>query len=144
MDIQIRTEGTRGVLTLKGPLIQGSGGHLQEQIDDLLRRGVREFVLEIHGVPNVDSNGLGQLVQAYKTIKSEGAHLRIVGLTGRIQQMVTLVNGDEWSGTAAAPGVADPATRRNRRIRTPAIWLAVGVALALLLMLVARLAGFGL
>ena len=143
MNIQIRTEGKRGVLTLKGPLIQGSGGLLQEQVDDLLRQGVREFVLEIHGVPNVDSNGLGQLVQAYKTIKSEGAHLRIVGLTGRIQRMATLVNGEEWSGTTAAAELADPAASRERRSRTPVIWLALGVALIVVLMLVARLAGFG-
>ena len=142
MNIQIRTEGKRGVLTLKGPLVQGTGGHLQEQVEDQLRQGVREFVLEIHGVPNVDSNGLGQLVQAYKTIKSEGAQLRIVGVTGRIQQMVTLVNGDEWSGTTAAPELPDPASRREHRSRTPAIWLALGVALIVVLMLVARLAGF--
>jgi anti-sigma B factor antagonist len=137
VNIQVRIEGRRGVLTLNGPLTLETKGILQERIDDLLRQGIRDFVLEIAGVPFMDSAGLGQLVQAYKTIKGHGAHLRIVGVTGRMQELVSLVQPPS-DASAPAP---DPVTARGAsRPSRLAVWLALSVMLLALLLLIFRTA----
>ena len=140
VSIQFRIEGQRGILTLNGPLTRDTGGTLQARVDDLLRQGIRDVILEIGGVPYLDSNGLGQLVQAYKTITSSGARLQIVGVTGRMRELASLVTSAESSdaGTAATPGSA--ASRSERKRRTPAFWVVLLVALAILLVLIAKLA----
>lgn len=142
MNIQVRIEGRRGILTLNGPLTQDTEGMLPQRIDDLLRQGIRDFVLEIAGVPFMDSNGLGQLVQAYKAIKSNGAHLQIVGVTGRMAELVSLVKPAEPKETSpppAPPAVA--ASREEGRPRPIAYWVALAVTLIMLLFLIFRLAG---
>lgn len=142
MNIQVRIEGRRGILTLTGPLTRDTEGTLQQRLDDLLRQGIRDFVLEIAGVPFMDSNGLGQLVQAYKAIKSNGAHLQIVGVTGRMAELVSLVKpGEPKEASPPAPPPSTSAPREEGRPRPIAFWLALAVTLVILLFLILRLAG---
>jgi anti-anti-sigma factor len=79
VEIGIRTEMNRAILTLKGDL---SGAHdlaaLQRTISDLLGKGVRDFTLRLDAVTYVASAGLGQIVQLFSIVKREGGDLRVV------------------------------------------------------------------
>ena len=92
MNIELRTEGTRAVLTLNGPLTPGDNiERLRDEIDDLLRQGFSEFVLNLGGVSTIDSATLGQLVQVYTTIARKGGSLELVGLTKSTGEMLSAV-----------------------------------------------------
>ena len=53
------------VIDLKGKVIKGdSEALLRERIQDLADRGHRRLVINLGGVPYVDSSGLGELVRS--------------------------------------------------------------------------------
>jgi anti-anti-sigma factor len=92
VSLELRTDGTRAVLTVHGPW--NRAGHiegLEETVDDLLRRGCVEFVLHLEGVSHIDSRGLGQLVQVYAAIARSGGRLQIVGLTKTLDGLLSAV-----------------------------------------------------
>jgi len=69
MKIDVETSDDVATVTLTGSLIAGEDlGTLRDTIDDLLRRGYRRLVLDLSGVPMIDSAGLGEIVRLYTTV----------------------------------------------------------------------------
>ena len=80
------------VLDLKGPLTLGlAHSELRDTLDELIRAGKINVVLNLIDVSHIDSTGLGTLVNASLTLRSLGgklallnlnqAHLRLFSLT---------------------------------------------------------------
>src|SRR5215472_2887884 len=63
---------------------------LRDQVDELLDAGHRDFVLNLAGVPYIDSFGLGQLVSIWTSIRSEGGELVLLHPTDHVQQLLEL------------------------------------------------------
>ena len=63
---------------------------LRDQVNELLDEGHRDFVLNLAGVPYIDSFGLGQLVSIWTSIRSEGGELVFLRPTDHVQQLLEL------------------------------------------------------
>jgi anti-sigma B factor antagonist len=63
---------------------------LRDQVNELLDEGHRDFVLNLAGVPYIDSFGLGQLVSIWTSIRSEGGELVLLRPTDHVQQLLEL------------------------------------------------------
>lgn len=63
---------------------------LRDQVNELLDEGHRDFVLNLAGVPYIDSFGLGQLVSIWTSIRSEGGQLVLLRPTDHVQQLLEL------------------------------------------------------
>jgi anti-sigma B factor antagonist len=79
------------VLDLTGRVTQSEGSELlRDKINSLVNQGYRKIVLNLQGVPYVDSAGLGEIVRTYTTVSRQGGSLKLLNLTKRISDLLTI------------------------------------------------------
>ena len=91
MEIAERSSGDVKILDLHGKLTIGDGDELlKDKINNLVQQGHTKIVLNLGDVPYVDSAGLGQMVSSYRTVTRSGGSLRLLNLTTRIREVLTI------------------------------------------------------
>lgn len=91
MQIQERQVGDVMILELAGRLTIGEGDELlRDKINSMLQQGHRKLLLNLGEVPYVDSAGLGQMVSTLSTVKRQGGSLKLLNLTKRIQDLLSI------------------------------------------------------
>ena len=91
MQIEERPTGDVIVLDLKGKMTLGEGDELlKDKINSLVHQGRRKVVLNLEGVPYIDSAGLGEIVRTYTTVSRQGGKLKLLNLTKRIQDLLAI------------------------------------------------------
>ncbi len=91
MDITERKNGDVTVLDIEGKILLGEGDvQLNKKIADLIGRKESKILLNLSQVPYMDSGGLGEIVRSFTTVKREGGELKLVGVTARIKDLMTI------------------------------------------------------
>jgi anti-sigma B factor antagonist len=91
MQIDERTIGDVVVLDLKGRVMLGEGDELlKDKVNSLLNQGRRKIVLNLAGVPYIDSAGLGEVVRTFTTVSRQGGQLKLLNLTKRITDLLAI------------------------------------------------------
>lgn len=93
MPLEITQRETNGVclLTLKGRLVLGEESDgLRATIDNLLLSGVTKIVVSLGQVNNVDSAGLGALIEIHRKTKAKGGQLMLANLGPKLRQALEL------------------------------------------------------
>ena len=91
MTIQERVVGAVTVLDFSGKLILGDGDALlKDKIHSLVFQGRKQLILNMGAVSYVDSSGLGALVASSVTAKNNGAHIKMVSLTKRLHDLLSI------------------------------------------------------
>jgi anti-sigma B factor antagonist len=91
MDIEERAMGDVVVLDLKGRVTLGEGDQLlKDKVNSLMNQGKKKIVLNLAGVPYVDSAGLGQIVGTYTTVSRQGGSLKLANLTKKITDLLAI------------------------------------------------------
>ena len=91
MEIVERTVSDVTVLDLKGKMTLSEGGELlKDKINSLLAAGKKKLLLNLEGVPYIDSAGLGEVVRTYTTVSRQGGSLKLLNLTKRIEDLLAI------------------------------------------------------
>jgi anti-sigma B factor antagonist len=91
MQIDERVVGEVMILDLKGKMTLGEGDELlKDKINSLVQQGRKNLVLNLAGVPYIDSAGLGEIVRTYTTVSRQGGKLKLLNLTKRIQDLLAI------------------------------------------------------
>ena len=91
MEIAERTVSDITVLDLKGKMTLGEGDELlKDKINSLLAAGKKKLVLNLEGVPYIDSAGLGEIVRTFTTVSRQGGALKLLNLTKRIEDLLSI------------------------------------------------------
>ena len=91
MQIDERPSGDVMILDLKGKLTIGEGDELlKDKINSLIQQGHKTLLLNLEGVPYVDSAGLGEIVRTYTTVSRQGGNLKLLNLTKRIEDLLAI------------------------------------------------------
>jgi anti-sigma B factor antagonist len=91
MQIEERLVGEVMVLDLKGKMTLGEGDELlKDKINSLVSQGRKKLLLNLEGVPYIDSAGLGEIVRTYTTVSRQGGKLKLLNLTKRIQDLLAI------------------------------------------------------
>ncbi len=91
MEIEQRAANGVTILDLKGKLVLGEGDELlRDKINSLLHQGLKHIVLNLEGVPYIDSAGLGEIVRTYTSVSRQGGKLKLLNLTKRIQDLLSI------------------------------------------------------
>ena len=91
MQIEERAVGDVVVLDLKGRVTLGDGDELlKDKVNSLINRGFKKIVLNLAEVPYVDSAGLGEIVRTYTTVSRQGGSLKLLNLTKRISDLLSI------------------------------------------------------
>ena len=91
MQIEERTVGDVTVLDLKGKMTLGEGDELlKDKINSLMNQGRGKILMNLEGVPYIDSAGLGEIVRTYTTVSRQGGTMKLVNLTKRITDLLSI------------------------------------------------------
>ena len=87
MQTEERPSGDVMILDVTGKLTIGEGDELlKDKINSLIQQGHKKLILNLEGVPYVDSAGLGEIVRTYTTVSRQGGNLKLLNLTKRIRR----------------------------------------------------------
>ena len=91
MQIEERIVAEVTILDLKGKMTLGEGDELlKDKINSLIHQGQKKLLLNLEGVPYIDSAGLGEIVRTYTTVSRQGGSLKLVNLTKRITDLLSI------------------------------------------------------
>ena len=91
MQIEERAVGDVVVLDVKGKITLGEGDELlKDKVNSLVNQGHKKIVLNLADVPYIDSAGLGEVVRTYTTVSRQGGSLKLLNLTKRITDLLSI------------------------------------------------------
>ena len=91
MEIAERKVSDVTILDLTGKMTLGEGDEMLKQtINNLLAAGNKKLVLNLGGVPYIDSAGLGEVVRTHTTVSRQGGSLKLLNLTKRIEDLLSI------------------------------------------------------
>jgi anti-sigma B factor antagonist len=91
MTINEHIVGDVAVIDIKGRVTFGEGAELlRDKVNSLLHQGHRKLLLNLASVDYVDSAGLGEIVGTFATVRRQGGALKLLGLTSRIRDLLSI------------------------------------------------------
>lgn len=83
------------VLVLNGRLDLVSAAKLRQAVDDTVNHGTNRVIVDLSGVPFMDSSGLGALVGAFKRATGAGGAFRIAGPSHQVRDVISIMRLDQ-------------------------------------------------
>ena len=91
MKISTRTVEAVAVVELEGKLMLGEDTEqFRTRIRELLDSGAKKILLNMGNVTYLDSSGVGELVRAYASASSQGGQLKLLNLTKRLHDLLSV------------------------------------------------------
>jgi len=92
MQIAERSAGNVTVLDLSGQitLAKGDDQLLKDKVNSLVHQGNKRILVNLANVTHMDSAGLGELVGAYTTVTKSGGSMKLVNLTKRLHDLLSI------------------------------------------------------
>ena len=91
MQIEERIVNNVTILDLKGKITLGEGDEvLKDKINSLIQQDRKRILLNLAEVPYIDSAGLGEIVRTYTTTSRQGGQLKLLNLTKRITDLLSI------------------------------------------------------
>jgi len=91
MQIEERLVGDIKILDLSGKMTLGEGDELlRDKVNSLVHQGHKKIILNLESVPYIDSAGLGEIVRTYTTVSRQGGKLKLLNLTKRIEDLLSI------------------------------------------------------
>jgi len=93
MNVEVTIQEVDGVslVALNGRIVLGEeSAALRETVKGLLAAGKKKLILNMANVTYIDSAGLGILVAAYVSAKSQGASIRLCALGHKFREVLQL------------------------------------------------------
>ena len=91
MQIAERSAGNVTVLDVSGQITFTQGDQVfKDKIHSLVHQGQKNILVNMGNVTHVDSAGLGELVGAYTTVTKAGGSMKLVNLTKKLTDLLTI------------------------------------------------------
>jgi anti-sigma B factor antagonist len=92
MQITERAAGGVKILDLSGQITLTRGGDqlLKDKVNSLMHQGDKHILVNLANVTAMDSAGLGELVSAYTTVTKAGGSMKLVNLTKRLHDLLSI------------------------------------------------------
>ncbi len=91
MKINTRTIRDVYVLDCSGKITLGEGTMIvRNTVRNILQSGGKKIILNLGDVNYIDSSGIGELVSTYTTVTNQGAQLKLLNLTKKIQELLAI------------------------------------------------------
>ena len=91
LEVTERQAGDVTILDMNGSVRMGEGAiALRNSIRSLIDGGKKKILLNLGGVKNIDSSGIGELIANYTTISRDGGQLKLLNLTDKIQNLLVI------------------------------------------------------
>jgi anti-sigma B factor antagonist len=93
LQISIRKSGDVTILDLRGrsTIDSGESKLLSSRLEELLANGVRNLLLNVTDLTQIDSSGLNVIIATYISLRGQGGDLRFLGPRGRVLEVFRVV-----------------------------------------------------
>jgi len=79
------------ILDLSGRILAGDGSAaLRDLVSKLISEGNKKILLNLGNVNYIDSSGLGELMTAFTSMRSQGGELKLLNLTKRVRDLMQI------------------------------------------------------
>jgi anti-sigma B factor antagonist len=84
-----RTRGDVAIVAIRGDITPGKiEGVLSSRMLSLVDEGYRKLVLDLEGLPSIDSIGLGEIVRSFTSVTRKGAKMKLAAVPKRIVDLL--------------------------------------------------------
>jgi anti-sigma B factor antagonist len=83
------------ILRLKGRFVTGSEAELASAKTSLQEAGVARAIVDLRGVPYIDSTGLAFVVELHKTLQKRGGQLVLANVNPRVREVLAMTRISE-------------------------------------------------
>ena len=90
MNITERTLNDVTVLDLEGNLALEGNKQFRRHVAATIDAGARKLILNLAGVPYMDSSGLGELISCYTAMQKLSGSVKLLHLNDRLQYLLTI------------------------------------------------------
>ena len=92
LQISIRESGDVTILDLRGrSTIDGESELLDNRLRKLIANGVRRVLLNLTDLTQVDSSGVGVIIDTYVSLKDQGGDLKLLSPRGRVREVLRVL-----------------------------------------------------
>ena len=92
LQISIRESGDVTIVDLRGrSTIDGESELLSNRLKKLIANGVRRVLLNLTDLTQVDSSGVGVIIDTYVSLKDQGGNLKLLCPRGRIREVLRVL-----------------------------------------------------
>jgi anti-sigma B factor antagonist len=91
LSLRINPAGDKIVVHCSGRLVAGVTELLYSEVKEMIAAG-KPIVLDLTGLTQMDSLGLGTIVRLYVSATSAGCSLRLINLAPRIREVLSVTN----------------------------------------------------
>jgi 3-oxoacyl-[acyl-carrier protein] reductase len=99
------------IVDLSGRITLGEGSVvLRDAVKDLLAKGQKKISMNFRDVSYIDSSGIGELVSAFTSVRSQGGELKLLHLTQKVHDLLQTTKLDP------APAPAPPALSLDGKV----------------------------
>ena len=89
MTASTRLVGGVTIVDLYGRIVLGEGSAgVRDLVRNLIKEGNKKILLNLRDVDYIDSSGLGELVSAFTSVRSQGGELKLLNLTKRVRALL--------------------------------------------------------
>lgn len=100
MKISTRKVGDIVILDVDGKILMGEGDlEIKKTVDDLLKKGKKNILLNLARVPYLDSAGLGEIIRCFTALRRSGGSFKLLSPNQRIIDLLgitKLLNVFDW------------------------------------------------
>ena len=91
MSTKLRKVGATAVLEVEGKLKMGDAvDQFRARWTEAIGEGARVVVINLQGVPMIDSSGLGSLMRCYSSLHAVGGKVKLAGSTEVVRQLLAV------------------------------------------------------
>jgi len=88
MTASTRIVGVVTIVDLYGRIVLGEGSAgVRDLVRNLIKEGNRKILLNLRDVDYIDSSGLGELVNAFTIMRSQGGELKLLNLSKSVRAL---------------------------------------------------------
>ncbi|MBW6514462.1 MAG: STAS domain-containing protein [Candidatus Syntrophosphaera sp.] len=91
MNIDLKFEGDRALMTVEGFLNSDNASILQEKLNEVLQSGARFLDLDLFECKNISSTGIGKLLLFYKDFIGKGGEIEVVRSSNTIYELFSML-----------------------------------------------------
>ncbi len=90
MEISERKLSDITVVDLSGNLAREENAQFRKHITGVINAGARKLILNLAGVPHMDSSGLGELISCFRTIQAVSGRVKLLSPNHRLQNLLVI------------------------------------------------------
>ncbi len=93
MELSTRKAGDVFIIDVEGKILFGEGdAEIKRAVDEILKKGGRKILLNLAGVPYLDSAGLGEIIRCFTTLRKNNGSFKLLSPNRRIIDLFNIAN----------------------------------------------------